>query len=118
MDTKEQKLTEKCARVAKYLPLHKKATFPFTMDGGLYIEIAGICGAIPVAFNPLYNNGDVAKLEADLMLNVSWLEDSVQVGSVKELYKNHSDKRTARRVATVNAVAKMFKKEMHTIFPI
>jgi hypothetical protein len=52
------------------------------------------------------------------MLNVSWFEDSVQVGSVKELYKNHEDKRTARRMATVNAVAKMFKKEMHTIFPI
>jgi hypothetical protein len=39
MNDKEKKLTEKCARVAKYLPLHKKATFPFTMDGGLYIEV-------------------------------------------------------------------------------
>lgn len=118
MDIKEKKLIEKCARVAQYLPLHKKAVFS-SIDGNMSIEVSGPCGLYLKNFNPIYENSDVAKLEADLMLNIVWSEDGVKVGTEKELFsKYNGDKQMARRMACVKSVSKMFIKEKHTIFPI
>lgn len=69
-------------------------------------------------WNPLTNDGDEARLEAVLSLNVSWGPNRVQVGrdiqfAPAEYYADHSgDKRAARRLAGVRAAAEIGKRMM------
>lgn len=57
-------------------------------------------------WNPLFNDGDEARLEAALELDVVWWLNSVEVGECIEQFINHNgDKQAARRRAGTRAAA-------------
>ena len=57
-------------------------------------------------WNPLLNDGDEARIEAALGLDVVWCFYTVKVGESAEYYDRHSgDKQAARRRAGVRAAA-------------
>lgn len=61
-------------------------------------------------FRPLKDDGDEARLEAVLGLNVAWDSYSVRVGGVTELFIHHDgNKQAARRFAGVRAAAEIGK---------
>jgi len=57
-------------------------------------------------WNPSTDDGDSARLESAMGLDVTWLEDAVWVRGVGEYYSDHNgDKQAARRMATLRAAA-------------
>ena len=61
-----------------------------------------------VPWNPLHDDGDEARLEGALLMNVSWGMASVTVDSCTERFSDHGgDKQKARRYAGVRAAAAM-----------
>ena len=65
-----------------------------------------------VLWDPLHNDGDEARLEAALSMDVRWLADGVGVGAPNnrrwEFFADHGgDKQKARRRAGVRAAAAM-----------
>lgn len=71
-------------------------------------------GDVAAWWNPLKDDGDEARLEATLNLDVRWTSDGVHVhfangiGGAHELFSNHNgDKQKARRYAGVFAAAKI-----------
>lgn len=59
-------------------------------------------------WNPLHDDGDEARLESVLDLDVLWLDNSVVVRMTKENYSDHAgDKQAARRLAGTRAAAEI-----------
>jgi len=66
-------------------------------------------------WNPLTDDGDAARLETSLAMNVTWGQTYVSVaprdgGAELEYFKHHPNNRAARRWAAVNAAAAMADK--------
>jgi len=63
---------------------------------------------VELLWNPLHDDGDEARLEGALLMNVSWGMASVTVDSCTERFSDHGgDKQKARRYAGVRAAAAM-----------
>lgn len=61
-----------------------------------------------LCWNPLMDDGDEARLEGTLLMNVSWGMASVTVDSCTERYSDHyGDKQKARRYAGVRAAVSL-----------
>lgn len=61
-------------------------------------------------FNSLTDDGDCARLESALMIDVRWWPDDVTAGVISEMYADHDfDKQKARRYATTRAAAQISK---------
>lgn len=58
-----------------------------------------------LVWNPIDYDGDGARLEEKLGLNVYWHQDYVQVGKKWSSFCDHPNKQEARRVACVKAAA-------------
>lgn len=73
----------------------------------------GSTGYVGRNWNPLHDDGDEARLEAALGMNISWGPNRVQVGAdirhaPAEYYEDHGgDKQAARRRAGVRAAAEI-----------
>jgi len=62
----------------------------------------------PAVWNPLRDDGDEARLEGALLMNVSWGMASVTVDGCTERFSDHGgDKQKARRYAGTRAAAAM-----------
>ena len=65
-------------------------------------------GTEKLEWDPLHDDGDEARLEGALLMNVSWGMASVTVDSCTERFSDHGgDKQKARRYAGVRAAAAM-----------
>lgn len=61
-------------------------------------------------FDPLDDDGDGARMESALKMNVIWTKYSVRVGGCKEYFSDHNgDRQEARRRASVRAAAEIGK---------
>lgn len=58
-------------------------------------------------WNPLDDDGDIARLEANLRINVTWISGGVMCGPCMERCADHPDANTARRKASVRAAAEV-----------
>lgn len=68
-----------------------------------------------MCWDPLTDDGDEARLEADLCMDVEWLGDRVIVHGWHAIYADHGgDKQAARRRAGVLAAA---KRHIYAPFP-
>lgn len=84
----------------------KAAGFPPEWNGNIRIETDNN----PRQWNPLKDDGDCARLEAALSLNVTWHNNFVKVESLIAEHVSHyedfnGDKQAARRRASVRAAA-------------
>lgn len=102
----DRELLEMAAKAAgiEFEPYNENPNRPFF---GLWLKINGEpYHGQRRRFNALTDDGDCARLESKLMLDVRWWPDDVTVGPVSEMYVDHEfDKQKARRYATVRAAA-------------
>lgn len=73
-------------------------------SGIVYIE-----SAVKYVWNPLDNDGDAARLEAALGMDVIWWSTAVSVDCHSEGYEDHDSAQAARRYAAVRAAAEIGK---------
>lgn len=109
----DRELLEAAARAAG---IDEVWRFPFGKNGDIYIPHAGLWahrdtsddeGALRI-WNPLTDDGDEARLEAVLGMDVEWFGAGVSVCGAMELYSDHAnDRQTARRRAGVRAAAEI-----------
>lgn len=67
-----------------------------------------IPGKVGFLWSPMHDDGDEARLEAVLGMDVEWFGAGVSVCGTMELYSDHSnDRQTARRRAGVRAAAEI-----------
>lgn len=84
-------------------------------ENGSFLRVHEANRLANVCWNPLTDDGDAMRLEAALMLNVTWSADSVEVDSDRncgcaEFYADHKgDKQAARRRAGARAAAAIGK---------
>ena len=66
------------------------------------------CGAPSTWWNPVTGDGDCARMEAALGINVEWFEEWVYCGQVSADYADHNgDKQKARRYASTRCAAEV-----------
>lgn len=110
----DRELLEMVARAIK-LPLGGGYGEWYQSEDGSFSQLVGI-GESATSWNPLTDDGDEARLEADLSLDVEWAPGSVGVmkfdaepviGAV-EFFDDHAgDRQAARRRAGVRAAAEI-----------
>jgi len=101
MTTTDRELLERAAKAAGIDGRWDefRCAFRVFMDGGIFLGDE---------WNPLTDDGDEARLEGSLLMNVSWGMASVTVDSCTERFSDHGgDKQKARRYAGVRAAAAM-----------
>ena len=95
----DRELLELAAKAAGY-----KFVFDYdeNLQGPCIIDSEGF----PKQWNPLEDDGDGARMEEALKMNVIWMKYSVRVGGCKEYFSDHNgDCQKARRRASVRAAA-------------